>query len=71
MTTTPSATETRRQLLARFFPNGVPTLWCPLITHYDADGVIDRKRMAAHLEHISPFVKGILVPGSTGDGWAT
>src|SRR5262245_10513113 len=64
-----SATETRTQLLARSFPNGVPTLWCPLITHYDADGVIDRNRMAAHLDHISPFVKGILVPGSTGDGW--
>src|SRR5262245_49203624 len=63
------ATETRTQLLARLFPNGVPTLWCPLITHYDADGVIDRNRMAAHLDHISPFVKGILVPGSTGDGW--
>jgi dihydrodipicolinate synthase/N-acetylneuraminate lyase len=64
-----SATETRTQLLARSFSSGVPTLWCPLITHYDADGAIDRKRMAAHLDHISPFVKGILVPGSTGDGW--
>jgi dihydrodipicolinate synthase/N-acetylneuraminate lyase len=64
-----SVTEQRQQLLARFFPNGVPTLWCPLITHYDVEGAIDRKRLAAHLDHISPFVKGILVPGSTGDGW--
>ena len=64
-----STTETRQQLLARLFPNGAPALWCPLITHYDSDGAIDHKRMAAHLGHISPFVKGILVPGSTGDGW--
>jgi len=25
--------------------------------------------MAAHLAHLSPFVKGFLIPGSTGDGW--
>src|SRR5262245_23471258 len=69
MTPSLSATETRAQLFARVFPGGMPTLWCPLITHYDADGAINRDRMAAHLAHISPFVKGILVPGSTGDGW--
>jgi dihydrodipicolinate synthase/N-acetylneuraminate lyase len=26
--------------------------------------------MAAHLRHLSPYIKGFLVPGSTGDGWA-
>jgi dihydrodipicolinate synthase/N-acetylneuraminate lyase len=25
--------------------------------------------MAAHLRHLSPYIKGFLVPGSTGDGW--
>jgi 4-hydroxy-tetrahydrodipicolinate synthase len=62
-------TEERQRLVARLFPDGVPTLWCPLITHYDADGAIDGKRLAAHLGSISAFVKGVLVPGSTGDGW--
>jgi len=59
----------RRQLLARLLPDGVPPLWCPLITHYDRDGAIDQQRIAAHLRHLSPYVKGFLVPGSTGDGW--
>ena len=59
----------RRKLLARLLPDGIPTLWCPLITHYDRDGAIDQPRMAAHLRHLSPYVKGFLIPGSTGDGW--
>ena len=59
----------RRKLLARLFPEGIPVLWCPLITHYDRDGAIDGQRLAAHLRHLSPYVKGFLVPGSTGDGW--
>jgi len=59
----------RRNLLARLLPDGIPTLWCPLITHYDRHGAIDQPRMAAHLRHLSAYVKGFLVPGSTGDGW--
>ncbi len=59
----------RRKLLARFFPDGTPALWCPLITHYDGDGDIDEQRTAAHLKHLSPWLRGFLVPGSTGDGW--
>lgn len=59
----------RRQLLEALFPDGVPALWCPLITHYDHDGRIDVGRMTAHLAHLSPWVKGFLIPGSTGDGW--
>src|SRR5882672_3791490 len=59
----------RRKLLARVLPVGIPALWCPLITPYDRDGAIDRHRMAAHLRHLSPYVKGFLIPGSTGDGW--
>jgi dihydrodipicolinate synthase/N-acetylneuraminate lyase len=61
--------DQRRRLLARLFPDGVPTLWCPLITHYRSEGTIDAGRMAAHLGHLSPDVKGLLIPGSTGDGW--
>lgn len=60
---------TRRELLARLFPDGIPSLWCPLITHYDCDGAIDAERMAAHLRHLAPSIQGYLIPGSTGDGW--
>jgi dihydrodipicolinate synthase/N-acetylneuraminate lyase len=60
---------TRRELLARLFPQGIPSLWCPLITHYDPDGAIDAARIAAHLRHLAPCIKGFLIPGSTGDGW--
>ena len=59
----------RRKWLARLLPDGIPALWCPLITHYDRDGAIDQPRVAAHLRHLAPHVKGFLVPGSTGDGW--
>jgi len=69
MKTTGSIPDDRSQLLKRLFPNRVPVLWCPLLTHYRGDGALDRARMAAHLEHLSPHVKGFLIPGSTGDGW--
>jgi len=59
----------RRKWLARLLPDGIPALWCPLITHYERDGAIDQPRVAAHLRHLSPYVKGFLSPGSTGDGW--
>ena len=44
-------------------------MWCPLLTHYSDKKVIDFARMSAHLSHIDPWVKGFLIPGSTGDGW--
>jgi dihydrodipicolinate synthase/N-acetylneuraminate lyase len=44
-------------------------LWCPPLTHYDEHGDIDAARMGAHLRHLSPYITGFLVPGSTGDGW--
>jgi len=59
----------RAQLLARLLPHGVPVLWCPLLTHYDSQGAIDRSRIAAHLRHLSPHVNAFLIAGSTGDGW--
>jgi dihydrodipicolinate synthase/N-acetylneuraminate lyase len=64
-----SAAEARSSLLRRIFPSGVPGLWCPPLTHYTDQGGVDVARMAAHLRHLSPYIKGFLVPGSTGDGW--
>jgi dihydrodipicolinate synthase/N-acetylneuraminate lyase len=64
-----SPTLSRAQWLDRLFPDRIPRLWCPPITHYDSSGAIDAERMAAHWKFLSPWVKGLLVPGSTGDGW--
>jgi len=44
-------------------------LWCPALTHYALDGTIDELRMAAHLRNMSGNIGGLLMPGSTGDGW--
>ena len=59
----------RAKLLKALFPDGVPTLWCPSLTHYNHDGRIDGARIEAHLRYLAPDVKGFLIPGSTGDGW--
>jgi dihydrodipicolinate synthase/N-acetylneuraminate lyase len=65
----PEMAPTRQQWFQRLFPTGVPRLWCPPLTHYDAEGQIDERRIQAHLRFLSPWVKALLVPGSTGDGW--
>ena len=66
-------TGARGQLIRTLFPDGVPRLWCPLLTHYTeapAGGVqLDRARLRAHLASMQPWVKGFLIPGSTGEGW--
>ena len=64
-----SSRTRRRELRERLFPQGVPKLWCPPLTHYRPDGGPDRPRMAAHLATLAPYAKGWLVPGSTGDAW--
>ncbi len=61
--------EKRRAILSGLFPDGVPRLWSPLLTHYREDGSIDLERMTAHFRFVSPWVKGLLIPGTTGDGW--
>jgi dihydrodipicolinate synthase/N-acetylneuraminate lyase len=67
---THSPTDARRaHLLQQLFPGGIPTLWCPLLTHYGENGALDAPRMAAHLRHLSAHVTAFLIPGSTGDGW--
>ena len=62
-------TGQRGQLVETLFPEGVPRLWCPALTHYAEGGQIDRARIRAHVRSMQPWVKGFLVPGSTGEGW--
>jgi dihydrodipicolinate synthase/N-acetylneuraminate lyase len=59
----------RMNLIRAVFPRGIPRLWCPPLTHYKEDRTIDFNRMKSHLAYISPWVKGFLIPGTTGDGW--
>lgn len=49
--------------------NEFPTLWFPPLTYYDEGGEIDYDMMTEALEAIYPYSQGVLVPGSTGDGW--
>jgi dihydrodipicolinate synthase/N-acetylneuraminate lyase len=59
----------RHALVQTLFPTGIPRLWCPVLSHFQADGSVDAERTATHLEAIAPYVRGIMVPGSTGEGW--
>ncbi|MDZ5459832.1 dihydrodipicolinate synthase family protein [Azohydromonas lata] len=59
----------RRELLRQLLPAGAPRLWCPLLTHYRDDGSLDLERTARQLDAIRPHVGGLLLAGSTGDGW--
>lgn len=61
--------QARANLLKDLFGDEVPRLWCPPLTHYSAQGTLDRERMAAHWSSMRPNVRAFLVPGSTGDGW--
>ncbi len=62
--------QERTGQIRRLFPEGVPRLWCALLTHFRGNGEIDSARIKAHLDYIRPHVGGLLVPGTTGDGWA-
>ena len=59
----------RRALQAHQFPRGIPRLWCPTLTHFKSARQPDSDRIRRHLNALSPYVQGILVPGSTGEGW--
>ncbi len=59
----------RNALQKKLFPSGIPRLWCPTLTHFSAARVPDKQQIYQHLAELAPFVKGILVPGSTGEGW--
>ena len=69
MTASETTAQRRAALIERLFPDGAPKLWCPPLTHYQASGALDGERIAKHLRSIAPYAKGLLVPGSTGDGW--
>ena len=60
---------TRADQNAARFPNGVPELWCPMITHFSAPATPDPHRVHALMASIAPWVHGVLIPGSTGEGW--
>jgi len=61
--------EARNDMIRRLFPQGIPQLWCPTLTHFDNPGSLDEMRIRHHWQYLSPYVKGVLVPGSTGEGW--
>ena len=46
-----------------------PALWFPPLTYYKEGGTIDTDKMTDELSKIYPYSRGVLVPGSTGDGW--
>jgi dihydrodipicolinate synthase/N-acetylneuraminate lyase len=63
-------TETiRHAVQMQQFPNGIPSLWCPTLTHFRVAREPDAQRIRSHLASLSPVVHGILMPGSTGEGW--
>ena len=64
-----STNESRSEMVERLFPGGIPRLWCPTLTHFSEPACPDRQRIEKHLRSLAPYVKGILVPGSTGEGW--
>jgi 4-hydroxy-tetrahydrodipicolinate synthase len=61
--------QSRCEIVQRHFPEGIPKLWCPALTHFSRQGCLDEMRTRHHWQHLSPYVKGVLVPGSTGEGW--
>lgn len=69
MTAAPDLAAARSALTKRLLPDAMPTLWCPLLTHYDDAGRIDFERIRRQLDFLAPSVRGFLIPGSTGDGW--
>ncbi|MEO8269629.1 MAG: hypothetical protein ABI557_07915, partial [Aureliella sp.] len=64
-----SSEQSRKALQSQLFPGGIPRLWCPTLTHFRAARQPDVTRIQAHFTTLSAHVKGILVPGSTGEGW--
>ncbi len=59
----------RLEIQRDLFPAGIPKLWCPTLSFFSAAGRFDSSRIAQHMHRLAPHVRGILVPGSTGEGW--
>lgn len=64
-----STANRRNEFFKEIFPKGIPGLWCPLLTHFKSARQYDAERIRRHLQFLSPHVKGILIAGSTGEGW--
>ena len=65
-----STTRSRHELVSQLFPDGIPRLWCPPISHFRGPRLPDAERTRRHYQTLAPHVGGVLVPGSTGEGWA-
>lgn len=61
--------ENRKEIIEKMVRDRMPRLWCPPLTHYADNGVVNKERMAAHWRFMVPHVNAFLVPGSTGDAW--
>lgn len=61
--------QVRHKRQMELFGKKLPKLWCPLLTHFQGPAVPDAVRIASHLKHIGQSVSGLLIPGSTGEGW--
>lgn len=59
----------RRQIAHELFHNNIPQLWCPAITHFRGARTVDIDRTQRHLDVLARNVRGLLIPGSTGEGW--
>ena len=60
--------DQRETLIRHFYPNGMPNLWCPALTHVHDDGSFDMRRMESHLRRVADFSTGWLMFGPTGHG---
>lgn len=67
-----AVSQRRLALIRERLGNPPARLWCALLTPYrQVNGrlEIDAEHLTAHLRTIAPYVGGLLVAGSTGDGW--
>jgi dihydrodipicolinate synthase/N-acetylneuraminate lyase len=64
-----TSSTARTEYFQKVFPEGVPHLWCPPLSHFSAANTFDAERIEKHLAVISSEVGGVLIPGSTGEGW--
>lgn len=65
--------QIQQKLFSRFGEGCIPRLWTPPLCHYKLsptkECIIDLERNSIHLNHLSDFLGGYLINGSTGDGW--
>ncbi len=59
----------RQSLITHLFGGPIPALWCPPLTFFSQPGSFDAKQIEEHLTTLHPHVGGLLIPGSTGEGW--